>query len=92
MWINNSPLLWMSCYSLSCYSLKETGRVATSDKWMWVVRGGPPGQPAVLFDYDASRGEEVALRLFEGFRGVLQVDGYASYNRVCRENALTRIG
>jgi transposase len=72
--------------------LKETGRVATSDKWMWVVRGGPPGQPAVLFDYDASRGEEVALRLFEGFRGVLQVDGYASYNRVCRENALTRIG
>jgi transposase len=72
--------------------LKETGKVATSDKWMWVVRGGPPGQPAVLFDYDASRGEEVALRLFEGFRGVLQVDGCASYNRVCRENALTRIG
>jgi transposase len=72
--------------------LKETGKVASSDKWMWVVRGGPPGQPAVLFDYDASRGEEVALRLFKGFRGVLQVDGCASYNRVCRENALTRIG
>ena len=72
--------------------LKETGKVATSDKWMWVVRGGPPGQPAVLFDYDASRGEEVALRLFKDFRGVLQVDGCASYNRVCRENALTRIG
>jgi transposase len=34
----------------------------------------------------------VALRLFEGFLGVLQVDGCASYNRVCRENALTRIG
>jgi transposase len=72
--------------------LKETGKVATSDKWMWVVRGGPPGQPAVLFDYDASRGEEVALRLFKDFQGVLQVDGCASYNRVCRENALTRIG
>lgn len=28
-----------------------------------MVRSGPPGQPAVLFDYDASRGEEVALRL-----------------------------
>jgi transposase len=68
---------------------KETGKVATLDKWMWVVRGG---QPAVLFDYDASRGEEVALRLFKGFRGVLQVDGCASYNRVCRENGLTRIG
>jgi transposase len=72
--------------------LKESGKVATSDKWMWVVRGGPPGQPAVLFDYDASRGEEVALRLFEDFQGVLQVDGCASYNRVCREQSLTRIG
>jgi transposase len=72
--------------------LKETGKVATSDKWMWVVRGGPPDRPAVLFDYDASRGEAVALRRFEGFRGVLQVDGCASYNRVCRENILTRIG
>jgi transposase len=72
--------------------LKETGKVATSDKWMWVVRGGPPGRAAVLFDYNASRGEEVALRLFEGFRGVLQVDGCASYNRVCREQSLTRIG
>jgi transposase len=72
--------------------LKETGKVATSDKWMWVVRGGPPGRTSVLFDYDASRGEEVALRLFKGFQGALQVDGCASYNRVCRENALTRIG
>ena len=72
--------------------LKETGKVATSDKWMWVVRGGPPGQPAVLFDYDTSRGETVALRLFEDFRGVLQVDGCTSYNRVCREQGLTRIG
>jgi transposase len=72
--------------------LKETGKVATSDKWMWVVRGGPPGRAAVLFDYDTSRGEEVALRLFEGFRGVLQVDGCASYNRVCREQSLMRIG
>jgi transposase len=72
--------------------LKETGKVATSDKWMWVVRGGPPGRISVLFDYDPSRGEEVALRLFKGFQGVLQVDGCASYNRVCRENELTRIG
>ena len=72
--------------------LKETGKVATSDKWMRVVRGGPPGQPAVLFDYDTSRGEAVALRLFEDFQGVLQVDGCPSYNRVCREQGLTRIG
>jgi len=72
--------------------LKEDGKVATSDKWMWLVRGGPPDRPAVLFAYDASRGEEVPLRLLEGFAGVLQADGYAGYNKVCEENPITRIG
>lgn len=72
--------------------LKEDGKVATSDKWMWLIRGGPPDQPAVLFDYDVSRGEEVPIRLLEGFKGVLQADGYAGYNKVCRENKITRIG
>lgn len=28
--------------------LKESGKRAQSDKWMWVIRGGPPGQPSVL--------------------------------------------
>jgi hypothetical protein len=72
--------------------LKETGTSATSDKWMWLVRGGPPDQPVVLFEYDASRSEEVPSRLLEGFAGVLQTDGYAGYNKVCRDNPITRIG
>jgi len=72
--------------------LKESGKSARSDKWMWVIRGGPPDRPIVLFDYDASRSEAVPLRLLDGFKGVLQTDGYAGYNRVCRENGLTRIG
>ena len=72
--------------------LKQEGKTATSDKWMWLIRGGPPEQPAVLFEYDASRSEQVPVRLLEGFSGVLQTDGYAGYNRVCRENPITRIG
>ena len=72
--------------------LKETGRVARSDKWMWLVRGGPQQQPVVLFHYDPSRGEDVPVRLLEGYHGLLQIDGYAGYGKVCRENKLTRIG
>ena len=72
--------------------LKETGKSTQSDKWMWLVRGGPPDQPAVLFHYDASRGEDAPSRLLDGFEGVLQTDGYAGYNKVCRENPITRIG
>jgi transposase len=72
--------------------LKEPGKAATSDKWMWLIRGGPPDKPVVLFDYDASRSASVPLRLLDGFTGVLQTDGYAGYNAVCRDNAITRIG
>ena len=72
--------------------LKEDGKVATSDKWMWLIRGGPPQQPVVLFHYDPSRSENVPVRLLEGFEGVLQTDGYAGYNKVCRDNPIKRIG
>ena len=72
--------------------LKEPGKSPTSDKWMWVIRGGPPDQPVVIFDYDPSRGAEVPSRLLEGFNGTLQADGYAGYNLVCEENNIIRIG
>ena len=72
--------------------LKERGKAPQSDKWMWLIRGGPPDRPVVLYEYDPSRSEEVPLRLLDGFKGTLQTDGYAGYNKVCREQGLTRIG
>ena len=74
------------------YVLKEPGKAAQSDKWMWVIRGGPPDKPSVLFDYDSSRSGDVAVRLLNGFSGVLQADGYSGYGKVCAQNAITRIG
>jgi len=35
--------------------LKEPGMEATGHKWIWVMRGGQPGKPVVLFNYDTSR-------------------------------------
>lgn len=72
--------------------LKELGRSATGDKWMWLTRGGPPDQPCVLFDYDPSRSQEVPLRLLEGFNGTLQTDGYAGYNAVVKKQKLRHAG
>lgn len=74
------------------YVLKEPGKTAQSDKWMWVIRGGPSDQPSVLFDYDPSRGGAVPERLLYGFKGVLQADGYSGYARICQLNGITRIG
>ncbi|HKM26894.1 MAG TPA: IS66 family transposase [Thiopseudomonas sp.] len=72
--------------------LKEDGKTAESDKWMWVIRGGPPDQLSVLFEYDPSRAGSVAVRLLDDFKGVLQADGFSGYSKVCKENSLTRIG
>ncbi|MCH8500267.1 MAG: IS66 family transposase [Marinobacter sp.] len=72
--------------------LKEDGKKAQSDKWMWVTRGGPPDQPSVLFEYDPSRGGQVPVRLLDDFQGILQADGYSGYGQVCAANKLTRIG
>jgi transposase len=72
--------------------LKEPGRPATSDKFMWVTLGGQPGQPSVLFEYDPSRSKDVPMRLIEGFSGYLQTDGYAGYNAACATNHITQVG
>jgi transposase len=72
--------------------LKETGKSAQSDKWMWVIRGGPPDKPAVMFHYDPSRSGQVPVRLLDDFNGVLQADGYSGYAQVCKANRISRIG
>ena len=72
--------------------LKEPGRPATSDKFMWVTLGGSPEQPSVLFEYDPSRSQDVPLRLLDGFHGYLQTDGYAGYNAACLVNHITQLG
>ncbi|ABK44484.1 transposase IS66 [Magnetococcus marinus MC-1] len=59
--------------------LKEKDKVAASNSYMWVQRGGPPGSPVILFDYDPTRGAEVPKRLLAGYKGWLQTDGYAGY-------------
>ena len=72
--------------------LKEDGKTAQAQKWMWVVRGGPPGQPVVLFEYDPTRSSEVPKRLLIDFKGIFQADGYVGYAAVCLENTIIRIG
>ncbi|MFN9977282.1 MAG: IS66 family transposase, partial [Phycisphaerae bacterium] len=43
--------------------LKEDGRPATAKSYMWVRRGGPPGQRIILFDYAPSRAGAIPMRL-----------------------------
>ena len=58
---------------------------------MW-VRYSSGTNPIILYDYDHTRKGEVPLRLLEGFKGVLQVDGYDGYSLACDTYKLTRAG
>jgi transposase len=71
--------------------LKEDGKKATSKSYMWVRRTAGEN-PIVLYDYDATRSGEVPLKLLDGFKGILQVDGYDGYSKVCDKNNLIRAG
>ncbi len=72
--------------------LKEPGKKAQSQSYLWVQRGGPPDHPILLYDYDPSRSQQVPIRLLNGFCGYLQTDGYEGYAKVCAEQDLVAVG
>lgn len=73
--------------------LKEPGKAASSTKYMWVMRGGPPDRTVVMFNYDKSRGKAVAERLLDQFEGqYFQSDGYTGYDSVCKAKGICHLG
>jgi transposase len=72
--------------------LKEDGRAAKDKSFMWVRRGGPPGQPVILFDYEPTRAGSVPMRLIEDYKGFLQSDDYSGYNAVARRDGMIHVG
>jgi len=72
--------------------LKEQGRAATSQSYMWVRRGGPADRPVILFDYDPSRASSVPARLLKDYTGILQTDGYEGYGGVAKRDDIIWIG
>lgn len=73
--------------------LKEPGSDPTGDKWIWVIRGGPPAKPVVFFHYNKSRRGNVARELLDGFTGrYYQCDGYAGQKMAVGDKEVTVIG
>ncbi len=72
--------------------LKESGKTAQSQSFLWGRLGGPRERPILLFEYDPTRGGAVAERLLEGFEGFVQVDGYSGYNAACANSKVIRVG
>src|SRR5690606_18293158 len=62
-----------------------SGKVKTA--WLWAYARddtpfGGSGPPMVAYRFEDSRSGDCVARHLEGYRGILQVDGYAAYNRL----------
>jgi transposase/uncharacterized coiled-coil protein SlyX len=61
--------------------LKEPGRNAETDSFMWLYRSGEDGlPPIILYKYTQTRARYNAAEFLSGFHGYLQTDGYSGYN------------
>jgi len=64
------------------------GRTKTGRLWCYAVDDRPwsgPGHPAAAYLYSEDRKNERPAGHLAGFRGVLQVDGYAGFKRLARD-------
>ena len=62
--------------------LREPGKSAESVSYLWLYRTGRDIQPAVVYDYQRTRGGEHPRNFLSGFKGYLHVDGYPGYHKV----------
>ncbi|HEX9061430.1 MAG TPA: IS66 family transposase [Clostridia bacterium] len=62
--------------------LKEEGRKATTESWMWVYRTGnlSNSKTIILFEYQKTRGGYHPKEFLCGFKGFLTADGYSVYH------------
>jgi transposase len=65
----------------------DPGRGCTKKGYFWAIARddrpwGGPDPPAVAYAFAPGRGAVHALKLLEGYRGVVQCDGYAAYKTV----------
>jgi len=83
---------FLQCDETPFQVLKEPGKSAESDSYLWVQRGTPDDHPLILYEYDPSRSGEVSERLFEGFQGIAQTDGYAGYGHLDDASGIVHVG
>jgi transposase len=83
---------YLQCDETRFQVLKEAGKRAQSQSYLWAQRGGTEAHPLLLYDYDPSRSGEVPKRLLEGFEGYLQTDGYEGYTAIGSQGGVVHVG
>lgn len=69
--------------------LKEPGRPATRQSFMWLFMGGPPEQFNTIYQYAPTR---TPCDFFEDFTGYIHSDGYKAYANLEKNNPIISLG
>jgi hypothetical protein len=83
---------FVQCDETPFQVLKEPGKRAQSQSYLWVLRGGPLEHPLIYYEYDPSRSAEVPKRLLRDFQGFMQTDGYEGYTALGKEPGIVHVG
>lgn len=85
------PLVF--CDETPVQVLKGTGKKPTSKSYMWVTaRWDDEGRKTILYEYSPSRGSEVPLRIFQGYKGYVHTDGYEGYSQLSLVPGIVQVG
>jgi len=68
----------------------DPGRGCTKKGYFWAIARddrpcGGADPPAIVFSYAPGRGAVHALKLLDGYRGIVQCDGYAAYKTIAEK-------
>lgn len=72
--------------------MKELGRANTKKSFMWVMRGGPPEDPVIVYRYHPTRSAKIPLGYLSEYEGFLQTDGYEGYTATGSLASITHVG
>jgi len=65
---------------------REEGRSDTTNSYMWLIRGGTVDKPILLYLYRETRSAEFLKKYLREYTGIIQTDGYSSYDAHFRDN------
>jgi len=72
--------------------LAEPGRAATATSYMWLFRRGDPDRPALIYQYHPTRAGDVAKTFLGDYQGIVQTDGFSSYDFLDRQAGVRHAG
>lgn len=76
-----------SCDATTLQVLNEPGRPAEKKSYVYCIRGGPPKESVILYDYNDVEHKQFVYDWFVGFKGYLHVDGDNFFDLVGSANA-----